>query len=216
MQAILKDMYYNVGKDSRYLIQMRSQAKASGIKLPEVHGIDKGVDPNVKSEKQILKPPNSATKPNPENKPRLGQDRAGLRRKMKAPVHIQPHDQPREIGQIKEQTLSKQKEGIQTPLTKSTTERLIGQMPENCIMHEHTIRPKMTDAQTPIYPDLLMKPPPKLPDIKTQDDRKINLDLDLDIYKDFEENSPYQEGIISDIYQRLDKSQLLEPPDWQV
>ena len=36
MQAILRDKYYNVGKekDSRYLIQTWSQAKASGIKLP--------------------------------------------------------------------------------------------------------------------------------------------------------------------------------------
>ena len=51
-----------------------------------------------------------------------------------------------------------------------------------------------------------MKPPPRLPDVKTQDDRKINLDLDLEINKDFEENSPYQEGIISGIYQRADRS----------
>ena len=57
-----------------------------------------------------------------------------------------------------------------------------------------------------------MKPPPRLPDVKTQYDRKINLDLDLEINKDFEENSPYQEGIISEIYKRLDKSQLLESP----
>ena len=42
---------------------------------------------------------------------------------------------------------------------------------------------------------------------------KINLEFDLDIGKDFEENSPYQEGIISEIYQRLDKSQLIEPPE---
>ena len=34
MQAILKDRYYNVGKDSRYIIQIWSQVKASGIKLP--------------------------------------------------------------------------------------------------------------------------------------------------------------------------------------
>ena len=39
------------------------------------------------------------------------------------------------------------------------------------------------------------------------------MDLDLDISKDFEENSPYQEGIISEIFQRLDKSQLLQPPE---
>ena len=43
--------------------------------------------------------------------------------------------------------------------------------------------------------------PPRLLNIKTQDDRRINLDLDLEIDKDFEENSLYQEGIISEIYQ---------------
>ena len=44
-----------------------------------------------------------------------------------------------------------------------------------------------------------------------QDDRQI--ELDLEINKDFEENSPYQEGIISEIYQRPDKSQLIDPPE---
>ena len=39
------------------------------------------------------------------------------------------------------------------------------------------------------------------------------MDLDLDINKDFEENSPYGEGIILETYQRPDKSQLLEPPE---
>ena len=35
---------------------MRSQAKSSGIKLPEVHGIGKGLDPNIQPEKQVLRP----------------------------------------------------------------------------------------------------------------------------------------------------------------
>ena len=37
MQAILRDRYYNVGqkKESKYLIQTWSQAKTSGIKLPD-------------------------------------------------------------------------------------------------------------------------------------------------------------------------------------
>ena len=60
---------------------------------------------------------------------------------MKTPVQIQPQIQNRELSQIKEQTLSKQKEGIQTPLTKPTTDRHIEQLPETCIMPEHTIRP---------------------------------------------------------------------------
>ena len=41
----------------------------------------------------------------------------------------------------------------------------------------------------------------------------MTLDLDLDINKDFEEYSSYQEDIISEAYQRPDKSQLLEPPE---
>ena len=39
------------------------------------------------------------------------------------------------------------------------------------------------------------------------------MDLDLEIKKGFEENSPYQEGIISEIYQRPYKSQLVDPPE---
>ena len=76
-------------------------------------------------------------------------------------------------------------------------------------MPEHTIRPKVTEKKFHL-PDPLMRPPPRLQDVKAQDDRKINLDLEIN--KDFEENSQYQEGIISEIYQRPDKSQLLEPP----
>ena len=92
MQAILRDRYNNVGqeKESRYLIQTWSQAKTSGMKLPEVHGEDKGVDPSVKPEKQILKPTKLVTEPNPQSKPRIGWGRAGLGRKMKIPVQIQP------------------------------------------------------------------------------------------------------------------------------
>ena len=70
--------------------------------MPEVHRIDKSVDPNVKQEKQILKSPNLATQPNLQNKPRLGQGTVGLRRKTKAPIHVQPQVQPREISQIKD------------------------------------------------------------------------------------------------------------------
>ena len=97
-------------------------------------------------------------------------------------------------------------------MTRQTTVRHIEQRPETGIMPAHLIKPKVTGLKTSIYPDPLMKLPPRPPDIKAQDDRKINLDLDLEVNKDFEENSPYQEGIISEIYQRPDKSQMLEPP----
>ena len=39
------------------------------------------------------------------------------------------------------------------------------------------------------------------------------MDLDPEINRVFEENSQCQEGVISEIYQRSDKSQLVEPPE---
>ena len=65
----------------------------------------------------------------------------------------------------------------------------------------------------PIYPSQVAKSPPKLPDNMTQDDRQIDLELGLEINKDFEENSPCQEGIISEICQRPGKSQIVDPPE---
>ena len=45
------DKNYALG-DSKYLIQMHSQAKTSGTKLLEVHGVQKGLDPNLRPEMQ--------------------------------------------------------------------------------------------------------------------------------------------------------------------
>ena len=49
MQYILQSNYYNIGEEKvgTYLVQTRSQAKSSGISLPEVHGTGKGLDLNV-------------------------------------------------------------------------------------------------------------------------------------------------------------------------
>ena len=37
--------------NSKYLAQMHSQAKTSGTKLLEVHGVEKSLDPNLRPEK---------------------------------------------------------------------------------------------------------------------------------------------------------------------
>ena len=50
MKAILKDKYYNVENEIKYLVQTHAQVKDKRIKLPEVHDVDKGVDPNLKPE----------------------------------------------------------------------------------------------------------------------------------------------------------------------
>ena len=56
MQNVLQARYYNIGEkeQGKYLVQTRSQAKSSGIILPKVHGINKGIDPNIRPEKNKL------------------------------------------------------------------------------------------------------------------------------------------------------------------
>ena len=41
------DNEINQSRNDRYLVQTRSQVKSSGIKLPEIHGANKGSDPHV-------------------------------------------------------------------------------------------------------------------------------------------------------------------------
>ena len=61
MFKILENNVNNFGKnhnlgDGKYLIQMHSQAKTSGTKLPEVHEVQKDLDPNLRPEKQHTLP----------------------------------------------------------------------------------------------------------------------------------------------------------------
>ena len=51
MHNLLHEKYYNIEKTERYLVQMQSQTRFSGAKLPEVHGVSKNVDPNIKPKK---------------------------------------------------------------------------------------------------------------------------------------------------------------------
>ena len=53
MHKVLLENYYNM--DS-YFVQTRSQTRSSGIKLPEVHGMRKYLDPNITPEKQHANP----------------------------------------------------------------------------------------------------------------------------------------------------------------
>ena len=58
MQKIVQSRYYNIHerKEGKYLVQTRLQAKSSDITLPKVHGVDKGIDPNILPRKQVIKP----------------------------------------------------------------------------------------------------------------------------------------------------------------
>ena len=43
-------------KEGKYMVQTSVQDKYSGINLPEVNGVDKGIDTNIQPEKQVVKP----------------------------------------------------------------------------------------------------------------------------------------------------------------
>ena len=87
MRSILQDKYYNIDKDrEKYMVQTRSQTKTSGVQLPEVHGSRKRLDPHKIPEKQ----PQPIVGLDVERKPRLGQGRAGVRRKALPPSYPRP------------------------------------------------------------------------------------------------------------------------------
>ena len=53
LRSVLQDKYYNTeGEKERYMLQTRSQTKASSVQLPEVHGTRKGLNPHKILEKQ--------------------------------------------------------------------------------------------------------------------------------------------------------------------
>ena len=90
MQNVLHARYYNINEreQGKYLAQTRTYAQTSGTILPEVHGIGKGIDPNVRPEKQVTQPavtPQTCilpeTKSIPHIKPRICQGRLGIKRK---------------------------------------------------------------------------------------------------------------------------------------
>ena len=58
------------------MIQTRYQARSSGINLPEIHGVGKNLDPNIKPGKQYANPKQGSVE-----RPYTCQWTAGLRRK---------------------------------------------------------------------------------------------------------------------------------------
>ena len=78
MCQILDDNYYN----EKYLLQTRSQDKSGCLKLLEVHGMGKNLDPYLKPEKQ-----HAMSKQGSIEMPCIGQGRAGSRRKRPEPIN---------------------------------------------------------------------------------------------------------------------------------
>ena len=85
------------------MVQTWSQAISSGIKLPEVYGVGKNLDPNIKPEKQNANPIKGSVE-----KPCIGQGWAGLRSRRSAPINqmiISPSELSQKIpGETKIET----------------------------------------------------------------------------------------------------------------
>ena len=78
--------------EGKFLIQTCSQAKMSGTTLLEVHRVRKKLDPNMRPEKQHALPRKGV-----KERLRIGQGRAGLRRKPEADRITQSSDVTRGI-----------------------------------------------------------------------------------------------------------------------
>ena len=159
---------------------MLSQAKDRGIKVPEVHGSKKGIDPNLRPEWLVRK----SQKPVENSK-----------------IEKKGTDPPGQRNQVVDQVNPGQRDKIR----KSQMEQSRENIPEQMYVPQKPIIPNASNSNT--------KGTPKLPERLTQNDRQTDVELDLEINRDFEENLPYQEGIISEIYQRPHKSQIVDPPE---
>ena len=166
--------------NSKYLVQMCSQAKTSGTKLLEVHGAEKSLDPNLRPEKQ-----HAITKQGKPERPQMGRGRARSKRR---PYPIsQTINQPSDVTQeISGRTKIVTGKTNSIHCTNSVSERLINN------------NPFMPDV--PLHPDLHLRTPKQQP--MKQNIQEINPKINFD----FEENSPFQEGVMLDTFQRPDKS----------
>ena len=185
MHKILNDNYYNI----EYLIQTRSQARSSGIKLPEVHGVGKNLDPNLKPEKQ-----HAISKQGNMERLHTGQGRAGLRRRRSDPIN-QPINQPSNLslkipGRVK----------IETGKTNPAHTKDLMHSINNASGRMTNNNPLIPDV--PFHPDPVHRPSPKpiRHDTSIQQGSQSSScigDINPNINLEFEENSPFQEPYFS-------------------
>ena len=188
--------------------------------MPEIHGANKGLDPHVQPGKQRPFPSlpiqtiDKGPPTHPIPRPRIGPGRAGQKRKAKA---LQPISLPLQlpVQPITEQA-SRTVMPLPEPINQSQSCVQPQIMPRPLSQHQLVasicIGPKIQHKPSPPYYDPYARPPPKLPDILDPlDSWKDLLDNDLARKVEIEENSPFQEGIISEIYERLDTSYVQEP-----
>ena len=170
---------------------MQSQAKSSGIKFPEVHGVEKILNPNLRPEKQHTFP-----KQGNLERPHIGQGRARSKRKKPDPIN-QTINKPSGLSQeIPGRTK------IETRKTNSM------HITSNAVNNN----PFIPDVPFHLDPHLRPKQPIKQ-NITCKQNSQNEQNLSPNINFDFKKNSPFQEGIMSETEQIiLSKSQRVRRP----
>ena len=156
----------------------------------------------------------------PIPKPRIGQGRARLRRKVHTiqpiPLPQQPPTQPL-TKHIQKAVipLPEPINQLQSQVQSQILPRPLSQHHPIDPMHiPQQIGPKIQHRPIPSYHDPYVRPPPKPPDILDPlNSWEDLLDNDLDRKVEIEENLPFQEGIISETYERPDNSYMQEPQE---
>ena len=162
-----------------------------------MHGIGKGLGPHVKPEKQKLASSSSDVRA-PACKPRIGQGRAGVRRKVRVALPSQSRQFPAPATEQMPEVASQ---------PQVATELESPAQPD----FRQPIGPRIETRQIPIDPDPNLRMPLRPPDLK--ENRRDLIDFDMGINPDFEKNSPFQEGIILETYERPNRSYIKEPSE---
>ena len=175
---------------SKYLVQTRAQTKSSCTKLPEVHGAKKDLIPHVKSKNLVpsvhpipptchlrpihhipykdQRPPTNTLPPVP--KPRIGQGRAGIRRKPKVvlpipkviqiPTLTMPTPAPRTVLSLTEPISQSQDNTIPQPQVPNAIKPLIQPTPASITK---PLEPRIDPRPIPLSHEPFLRPPPMPP-----------------------------------------------------
>ena len=155
----------------------------------------KNLDPNLKPEKQHTIPKHGR-----EERPCLGQGRAGSRRKRPDPIN-QSINKPSNLSQKisgRTEIETRKTNHMHTKDLMYSINNANGKMTNN--------NPLIPDV--PFHPVPVYRPPPKLikQDVSYPQSSQNSTDIEnINPNFDYEENSPFQEGVMSKTFQRLDK-----------
>ena len=158
------------------------------------------LDTNVLPEKQK---PQLQNKQVDENRPRLGQGRAGIRCRKPQPVDDITASTGKSHKLPTAQNFTKDIMDFPVPeqLISGKTEAITWRLMQD------------KNRELPFYPDPIYRPPPRTPEKSWPNSLESKPDTRSKIDVEFVENSLHQEGIRSKFYQRPDKSYFQEPRD---